>query len=85
MLPGIGQESNLPGAFDRNRHTSLVSGAQATLPARIDFPAIANKAAQLVVSFPINDFIFISAEDTNFAAGLKTSPARSAPRLLLTV
>jgi hypothetical protein len=83
MLTSIRQESNLPGTLDGNRHTALVPGAQATLPTGVNLPAIADKATQLIVSLPINDFILISAEDTNLSPGLKTPSSGSAPALLL--
>jgi hypothetical protein len=72
------------GSLNGHGYATLMPGAQPALAARVNLTAIADKAAEHIGPFPINNFGFICTEDADSPARLEThGPAAATPTFLL--
>ncbi len=70
----------MPGAFDGGGHGALVFGTSAGTATRVNLGHIGNITPQFLRALVIDDFIFVSAEETNLALGHIPCPVGSHSR-----
>jgi hypothetical protein len=75
---GIGEQGDVPGAFNGTCQDALVSGASPGLTARTDLAVVRDEPPEHIPFFVIDTYGFVSAKLTEFRAGKEATLSSAA-------